>query len=117
MQAEDFGAIIRVHDLNLCRIFYQQLLELDEPEINSTFFIRFRLTPNATLSLEKSDADYLEHASSATALTFSVKDLAAVRAFFDSANQPYDVTETCGPTGTILRGSDPEGNVFYITNL
>ena len=116
MQVEEFGTVIRVHDLNLCRIFYQQLLNLDEPEVNSTFLVRFRLAPGATLSLEKCDAPYLEHSSSATAFSFSVKDLKEAKALLESAKLPYDIVETCGPTGEILRGGDPEGNIFYITD-
>ena len=75
MEVEEFGTVIRVRDLNRCRIFYQRLLELDEPEINSTFLVRFRLAPKTVLYLEKCDAPYLEHASAASAFTFKVKEL------------------------------------------
>ena len=114
MEVKDFGAVIRVHDLNYCRIFYQRLLGLGEPEINSTFLIRFRLSAGATLSLEKSDAPYLEHASAATALFFTVKDLSAAEGFLKSGILAADPVKIPGSTGDLLRGEDPEGNVFYI---
>ena len=114
MEVKDFGAIIRVNDLNHCRLFYQRLLNLGEPELNSTFLVRFRLSENATLTLEKCDAPYLEHASAATALWFSVKDITAAEEFFNSGNFHCEIAETLGGTGKLLRGQDPEGNIFYI---
>ncbi|MBO5309524.1 MAG: hypothetical protein IJZ19_11450 [Lentisphaeria bacterium] len=114
MEVEEFGTVIRVRDLNRCRIFYQRLLELDEPEINSTFLVRFRLAPKTVLYLEKCDAPYLEHASAASAFTFKVKELAAVKEFFKKENFCGELVEIQGSIGTFLRGQDPEGNVFYI---
>jgi catechol 2,3-dioxygenase-like lactoylglutathione lyase family enzyme len=114
MEVEDFGVVIRVHDLNQCRYFYQRLLGLEEPEINSTFLVRFRIAPRTMLILEKCDAPYLEHASAATALTFTVRDLAAAEALLQDKKYHCELVETLGGTGKLLRGQDPEGNIFYI---
>ena len=62
--------IILVNSLEQCRYFYRETLKLGEPVTDSSELAIFKLDSGTTLILEKCEAKYLEHSSSA--LSWSV---------------------------------------------
>ena len=113
MDAQRFAIVIKVNDLNNCRFFYRELLELGEPVVDSSYAVSFELMPGFRLILEKSAAPYLEHASAAASLLFTVSDLDRLRRRLEDAG--YTPAFDNNPhLGGFLIGSDPEGNLFRV---
>ena len=109
-----FGIMIRVNDLDGCRIFYRDLLELGEPVLDSSFLVVFQLSEDLTLTLEKSAAPYLEHASSACLWGFETEDLDGLRRRLEDAGYELALDADCRDPSCDLRGRDPEGNLFRV---
>ncbi len=114
MNAKYLGLILRVNDLDMCRLFYRDLLELGEPVFDSTFAVVFQLAENLTLTLEKSAAEYLEHASAASSFAFAVPDLETFAEKLDSGGCPLSAEPIRVGIVEYRRGSDPEGNPFFV---
>ncbi len=114
MTSLQFGIMIRVNDLDSCRIFYRDLLALGEPIFDSTFLTVFQLTGDLTLTLEKTAASYLEHASSACLWGFETEDLDGLRRRLEEAGHELALDAECRDPSCDLRGRDPEGNVFRV---
>ena len=114
MKSSDFGIVVKVRDLDACRIFYRDVLGFGEPELDSCFMTVFRLLPSLTLTLEAVDAAYLEHASAAAMWSMSVDDPDRLSAkLVDSGYAPLEPVDR-GEGFRCRRGEDPEGNVFYV---
>ena len=114
MKNSDFGVVVKVRDLDACRIFYRDVLGLGEPELDSCFVTVFRLQPSLTLTLEAADAAYLEHASSATLWSLTVDDPERLsEKLVDSGYAPLEPLDR-GEGFGCRRGADPEGNIFYV---
>ena len=109
-----FGILIKVNDLSVCRVFYRDLLELGEPVFDSSFLTVFRLTDTVSLTLELSDAKYLERASSSTLWSFTCADPEALRKRLEDAGYSVRLDKNRRDGGSCLRGSDPEGNLFLV---
>jgi len=114
MNAKYLGLILRVNDLDMCRLFYRDLLELGEPVLDSTFAVVFRLTEHFTLTLEKSTAEYLEHASAASSFALAVPDLEVFAEKLDSGGCTLDPEPVRIGIIEYRRGVDPEGNPFFV---
>lgn len=114
MHAARFGLILKVNDLDACRIFYREILQLEEVLLDSTFVVVFRLSEDVTLTLEKSAAAYLEHASAAANLAFSVPDLEAFARRLDACDCPLEQDPIRIGVVEYRRGTDPEGNPFFV---
>ena len=48
-----FGVIIKVNDINLCRRFYRDILNLGDPVVDSSFCVEFQVSKDFSLTLEK----------------------------------------------------------------
>ena len=102
--------VVRVNDLDSCRIFYREVLQLGDPVLDSGFIASFKISGSAMLTLEKTDAPFLEHAGAATTWRFTTSDLASLR-----ERMLYGGYELkMDPSGDFWRGTDPEGNVFLV---
>lgn len=114
MKKAKFSIVIRVRDLDLCRGFYRDVLNLGEPMADSGFAVIFRLSPDLLLTLEKSQASYLEHSSSATSWCLPIRNQEELISRLVDAG--YSRPETAIRIGErdCLRCLDPEGNVFYV---
>ena len=110
MKKDFVEIVIRVNDLDGCRIFYREVLQLGDPVLDSGFIASFRLSDLAMLTLEKTDAQFLEHAGAATLWRFGVSDLDALRERMQYGG--YELK--ADPSGDFWRGTDPEGNVFLV---
>ena len=102
--------VLRVNDLDSCRIFYRETLQFGDPVVDSGFIASFKISESTLLTLEKTDAPFLEHASSATIWRFCTDDLEGLRERIH-----YSGSELIeDPCGGFWRGVDPEGNVFLV---
>ena len=110
MKKDFVEIVVRVNDLDSCRIFYREVLQLGDPVLDSGFIASFNISGSAMLTLEKTDATFLEHAGAATTWRFSVSNLEALR-----ERMLYGGYELkMDPSGDFWRGTDPEGNVFLV---
>lgn len=109
------GVLLRVGNLDQEKIFYRDFLRLGEPVVDSGFWVEFRTPGNSRVILEKSEAPYLEHESSATTLVLATPECDAIRA--ELARQGFTISAAARiyPGEVFYRGQDPEGNIFYLT--
>ncbi|MDR0932029.1 MAG: hypothetical protein LBM70_03305 [Victivallales bacterium] len=114
MNAKRFGLVLKVNDLDNCRMFYRDLLELGEPLFDSTFAVIFALSKNLTLTLEKSAAQYLEHASCAASIAIAVPDLESFVRKMEDSDYPLKTDSVRIGIIEYRRGIDPEGNPFLV---
>ena len=110
MKKDYVEIVVRVNDLDGCRIFYREVLQLGDPVLDSGFIASFRISGSAMLTLEKTDAPFLEHAGAATTWRFTTADLKGLRERMDCGG--YELKPD--PSGEFWRGTDPEGNVFLV---
>ena len=108
------GVLIRVNDLNTQRIFYREILMLGNSVVDSAFWVEFSAPDGTRIILEKSEAPYLDHNTSATTLVLALPDLEAVRKELLTNNYPLSGDIKPHPGEDFYRGQDPEGNIFYI---
>ena len=114
MKSLQFGIILKVCDLDICRMFYRDILGFGEPVLDSSFLVHFKLAPCLTLTLEKNGAPFLEHASAATGWFFECPDVAVLSEKLENSGfAPLEPFNQFGASG-IYRGRDPENNVFYV---
>ncbi len=114
MKSFRFGIVIKVRDLDACRIFYRDALGFGEPKLDSGFMSVFQLDEELTLTLESSRAAYLEHASGATLWSFAVDDPQRLSQSLENSGYSPLTPLDRGEGFSCLRGSDPEGNLFYV---
>jgi predicted enzyme related to lactoylglutathione lyase len=115
MKTDSFAFYLKVDNLDLCRSFYRDLLGLGSPVTDSNFWVEFEITGNVKLILEKSNAPYLEHSSSAAAFTIYTDEAEATAERLEAAGYKLCKTEDERSGGTFLRCLDPEGNPFFLS--
>ncbi|MBR2374244.1 MAG: hypothetical protein IKA87_08465 [Lentisphaeria bacterium] len=108
------AVVIKVNDFSLCDHFYRDVLQISQPEMLSSFGAVYKLSADFTLYLVKSDAKFLEHASAAVCWSFETQDMAALEkrladAGFNLAKESFTIG-----CEEFRRGSDPEGNPFFV---
>ena len=108
------GVLIRVKDLNMQRIFYREILRLGNPVVDSSFWVEFAAPDGSRIILEKSEAPYLDHDTSATTLVLATPFLEDIRKDLAAHNYPITANEKPHPGEIFYRGQDPEGNIFYL---
>jgi len=108
------GVLIRVNDLCGQKIFYRDLLKLCNPVVDSAFWTEFSAPDGSRIILEKSEAPYLDHDTSATTLVIATPYLDEIRRDLAAHNYPITSDEKPHPGEVFFRGQDPEGNVFYL---
>jgi extradiol dioxygenase family protein len=114
MDTSKFGIVIKVNDLDNCRIFYRDILNLGEPLIDSSFVVQFSLAENLNLTLEKNQGTFLEHASSATSWSFECNDIEALSTKLQDSGFPGLFDAITFGSSRFYKGRDPENNVFYV---
>ena len=108
------GVLIRVGNLDHERLFYRKMLRLGEPVVDTGFWVEFLTPGGSRIILEKSEAPYLEHASSATTLVLATPECEAIRRDLEQQGFAVTANEHVHPGEAFYRGQDPEGNVFYL---
>lgn len=114
MENSLFGIIIKVNNMDICRSFYRDVLNLGEPEVNSNFWVEFRSPGGYTVALEKSAAKFLQHDSAATAWVCHVADIEETRRRLESHGFKASFARTLKMGEVLYQCRDPENNVFYI---
>ena len=108
------GVLLRVKDIDRERIFYRDMLRLGSPVADSGFWVEFQTPGGSRIILERSEAPYLEHESSATTLVLAHPECEAIRAALAEQGCPVTAEPRIHPGEPFYRGLDPEGNVFYL---
>ena len=110
MKKDFVEIVVRVNDLDACRIFYREVLQLGDPVLDSGFIASFGISDSVMLTLEKTDAPFLKHAGAAMTWRFGVRDLESLQKRMEFAGGELKMD----PSGDFWRGTDPEGNVFLV---
>ncbi len=114
MENSLFGIIIKVKNMDICRSFYRDVLDLGEPEINSNFWVEFHSPTGYTVALEKSAARFLKHESAATAWVYRVSNVEETRQRLEKHGFKASFARTLKMGEALYQCHDPENNVFYI---
>ena len=114
MKNSSFGVIIKVNNIDLCRNFYRNVLNLGDPVTDSSFCVEFQISDNFFLMLEKTDARFLEHESSATSWTCKVDDIEQLHYRSRLHGYKLNMNERTHEGEVLYRCQDPEKNIFYI---
>ena len=112
-----FSIVVRVSDLDKARSFYQNVLELGAPVLDSNFWVEFALSDQTSLALEKAPVPDEREAHPRVLWTFRVKSLKKFVARF--AEFGYDPGEEkwSESLGAHLREfHDPAGTPFSVTD-
>jgi predicted enzyme related to lactoylglutathione lyase len=110
-----YGVIIRVENLDLCRAFYRDVLELGPPISDSNFWVEFRLQRDISLVLERvGKGEKLPVGRGRIAWLYQVPDLSQVAARLKEGGcEP--ISEEQERLGfRVVMFADPEGNPFYL---
>ncbi len=109
------GLIIKVENIDLCRSFYRDVLELGRPVLDSNFWTEFRLDCGAPLVLEKTvKGEKLPDTESRISALIKVQDLQRVMVNlkehgFEPLSENQERLEH-----VVYAYHDPEGNPFHL---
>lgn len=117
MEKQLYGIVLKVNDLDACRIFYRELFLPLVPVMDSSFAVVFNLTSDLTFTIEKSAAPYLEHSSSATSWRFDCADFAALQERLLAIGYEFEPEPSGRESGYYWRTLDPEGNLVVVRQL
>jgi predicted enzyme related to lactoylglutathione lyase len=109
------GVIIRVENLELCRAFYRDVLELGPPISDSNFWVEFRLPRDLSLVLERvGKGEKLPVGRGRISWLYQVPDLPQMMARLkESGCEPLaEEQERIG--FRVAMFTDPEGNPFHL---
>ncbi len=113
MENSLFVVIIKVINLDICRSFYRDILNLGEPALNSNFWVEFKLPCNFTLVLEKVDRRGISETENMV-WGCQVENIDLIKSRLDeySYHIPPEKAHRIGVDFYICH--DPEGNAFYL---
>jgi predicted enzyme related to lactoylglutathione lyase len=112
-----FGVVIKVENIDICRAFYRDVLELGPPILDSNFWVEFQLTDGVSLILEKPlESEVLSTVTkNKVAWVYKVDDIKQVISRLEAnACSPVKVVEDERFSFRIHIFHDPEGNPFYL---
>ena len=110
-----YGVIIKVANLNACRSFYRDILDLGAPVMDSNFWVEFKINGSSSLILEQAaQGEKLSHARGRLSWLCTVNNIKEILARLEqSGHEPLaEEEEHCGIK--IHKYCDPEGNPFAI---
>ena len=113
MESQKYSLVLRVRDMQKCRVFYRDTLALGTPVLDSSFWVEFQMCDGGKLCLEAIDPKTVLARQESSPVWMMeadeelIEQLAAYRL-------PQQKTPTIlGYSVTAFH--DPEGNVFYLT--
>ena len=115
MENNLYGIVIKVENIDICRSFYRDILDLGPPVLDSNFWVEFRLHNNVSLVLEKvEDGEKVAVGRGRISWLYKVGDVDAIIRRL----KEYGF-ETIAEKGERLGFKvqvfcDPEGNPFYL---
>ena len=125
MDTKIFGVVVRVRNLELCRAFYRDVLDLGTSLLDSNFWVEFRLG-SSRLCLEKIEwedesAPKEDQGGESSSSSSGISWILMVKDLEDFANRiaAYGYaaeSKACDSFGfSLLRFRDPEGNPFLVS--
>ena len=113
MEGQKYSLVLRIRDMQKCRIFYRDTLGLGAPVLDSPFWVEFQICDGGKLCLESIDPKTViaRQESSPVWMLEAEEELADQ---LTSYRLPIQKTPSIlGYNVTAYR--DPEGNVFYLS--
>ena len=113
MENSLFAVIIKVKNLDICRSFYRDILDLGEPVLDSNFWVEFKQPCGFTLVLEKverkntSDSDNMVWGC-------QIENIDAIVSRLDEYGYHIGLEKAHRIGVDFYICHDPEGNVFYL---
>lgn len=117
MKKTSFGIVLKVKNLPACRAFYRDILELGEPDLDSSFRVEFRSGETFSLILEKDPWEtVLPPPGERVAWLYAGGNAEMVRRRMTDYGYTVPAADfPCDKGGMALcRFCDPEGNPFYV---
>lgn len=116
-QDNPHGVIIKVENLELCRTFYRDVLNLGEPIMDSNFWVEFRVNDNFSLILEKiRPEEKLSVKKGRISWLYRVDDIERVVDRLSKQGYEPLADEKDRIGYKVIKFCDPEGNPFYLCN-
>jgi catechol-2,3-dioxygenase len=109
-----YGCLVKARDLAKVKAFYQEVLELGAPLVDSNFWVEFRLPGNGVLVLEQSSAIRPGDNKQDVSCLIGVSELAPRLKALEARNvRPQRPSQSLPgrQTATIV---DPEGNLVTL---
>lgn len=107
--------VIKVKNIELCRAFYRDVLELGAPAMDSNFWVEFKLSDSVSLLLEKiGDMDLPKDSLNRVSWILKTESTEFIieklrqYGYNPLAEQEYRVGFK------MTKFNDPEGNAFYV---
>lgn len=110
-----YGVIIKVENLNACRSFYRDVLDLGAPVMDSNFWVEFKINGSSSLILEEAiPGEKVPIGRGRISWACLVNDLEdIVKRLENNGFEPLkEEEERIGMK--ILKYCDPEGNPFIL---
>jgi catechol-2,3-dioxygenase len=115
MENSLFGVIIKVRNLDICRSFYRDVLNLGEPALDSNSWIEFKMPGNFTLALEKvMKIDYGRGSTQNVVWGYKIDDIEVIRTRLKEYGYYINVDSSHRVGLDFFTCRDPEGNLFYL---
>lgn len=110
-----YGIVVKVENLDLCRVFYRDILELGPPISDSNFWVEFRLQQDVSLVLELvAKGEKLPVGRGRIAWLYQVPDLDRLTAKLKEHGCEALQEEQERLGHRVLMFADPEGNPFHL---
>jgi predicted enzyme related to lactoylglutathione lyase len=109
------AVVIKVQNLNICRAFYRELLELGAPVMDSNFWVEFKIGASASLVLEQIvTGEIVPEGRGRISWLCMVEDLEKmIKKLKENGYDP--ISEEIDLLGMkTLQFCDPEGNQFVL---
>lgn len=116
MDRAALGVLIKVVDLELCRSFYKNVLELGEPVVDSSFGCEFLLGREGCLILERVEERALAPAHRSEGILWVLRSVTSqkLEENFKLHGYKAEMTPVTRWGALFCRYKDPEGNPFLI---
>ncbi len=110
-----YGIAVKVRNLDLCRAFYRDVLDLGSPQLDSNFWVEFKLGEGASLTLERIlEDEELPDPVGRISWLFKTEELESVLARLRKFGyEPkHEAQDRIGVK--VYEFRDPEGNPFLV---
>ena len=109
-----YGVIIKVENIDVCRSFYRDVLELGAPIIDSNFWVEFKLQEDVSVVLEQAaEGEKISPGRDRVSWLYRVEHIEEMLAKLkEHGHHPHSEEERLGDK--VYQYLDPEGNPFYL---
>lgn len=117
MQDNLFGVIIKVGNIDRCRSFYRDILQLGAPVMDSNFWVEFKLPGSFSIFLEKNESVNTPNAGNENiSWIYKTSDIdKMIERLKEYGFEPEEEnSKRLGFKVCLFR--DPEGNPFYLSS-